>query len=288
METRMMNALRTIVLGLVFALPVSAEELVATVDLTQAAGSESLHVADAVLRVDAAPGQPQQILIHLPEPGITMPVYALKGMVRYDVEGEGYLQLDNHFGELGTYFTKSLAPQGPLAALSGRSDWRPFVLPFYADSGDQSEGGVMTPEAITLSVYLPGSGYAELKDVSLYQYAAGEDPLGGASWVGTRMTIWVGAIGGCLVGLWGGFVGYLVPRGKARGFVIGSANLLVVAGIVVFFAGLYAIGTGQPYGIYYPLLMLGAILVFVVGWLRLGLPGRYEAVELEKMQAMDA
>ncbi len=38
----------------------------------------------------------------------------------------------------------------------------------------------------------------------------------------------------------------------------------------------------------YPLLMLGAILVFVVGWLRLGLPRRYEAVELGKMQAMDA
>ena len=285
----MKNVLRTMILGLVFTVPVSAEELVATIDLTHAADSVSVRVADGVLHVEAVSGQPQQILIQLPEPGINLPVYALTGMVRYDIEGEGYLQLDNHFGESGTFFTKSLAPQGPLAALSGRSGWRPFVLPFYANSGDQSESGVMTPEALTLSVYLPGSGHAELRDVGLYQYAAGEDPLGGgASWVGGFTTTWIGVIGGCLIGLWGGFVGYLVPRGKARGFVIGSANLLVVAGIVVFFAGLYAIGTGQPYGIYYPLLMLGAILVFVVGWLRLGLPRRYEAVELKKMQAMDA
>ena len=282
----MTKTLTRIILGLMIALPVAAEELVAPVDLTQAAESESVQVADAVLRVDAAPGRPQQVLIRILQPGITTPVYALRGMVRYDVEGDGYLQLDNDFGERGTYFTKSLAPQGPLAALSGRSDWRPFVLPFNADNG---QGSALTPEALTLSIYLPGSGHAELRDVGLYQYTAGEDPLSaGASWMGTRLTTWVGALGGCLVGLWGGFVGYLVPRGKARGFVIASANLLVVAGIVVFLAGLYAIGSGQPYAVYYPLLMLGAILVFVVGWLRVGLPGRYEAAELKKMQAMDA
>ncbi len=282
----MTKALIRIILGLIIGLPVAAEELVAPVDLTQAAESESVQVADAVLRVDAAPGRPQQVLIRILQPGITTPVYALRGMVRYDVEGDGYLQLDNDFGELGTYFTKSLAPRGPLAALSGRSDWRPFVLPFNADNG---QGSALTPEALTLSIYLPGSGHAELRDVGLYQYTAGEDPLSaGASWMGTRLTTWVGALGGCLVGLWGGFVGYLVPRGKARGFVIASANLLVVAGIVVFLAGLYAIGSGQPYAVYYPLLMLGAILVFVVGWLRVGLPGRYEAAELKKMQAMDA
>ena len=282
----MTKALTRMFLGLMIGLPVSAEELVAPIDLTQAAESESVQVADAVLRVDAAPGRPQQVLIRILHTGITTPVYALRGMIRYDVEGDGYLQLDNDFGELGTYFTKSLAPRGPLAALSGRSDWRPFVLPFNADNG---QGSAPTPDALTLSVYLPGSGHAELRDVGLYQYAPGEDPLGGgASWMGTNLTTWVGALGGCLVGLWGGIVGYLVPRGKARGFVIGSANLLVVAGIVAFLAGLYAIGSGRPYAVYYPLLMLGAILVFVVGWLRVGLPGRYEAAELKKMQAMDA
>ena len=281
-----MKVLTKIILGLMIALPASAEELVATIDLAQATESESVQVAGTVLRVDAAPGQPQQVLIQMQQPGITMPVYAVTGMIRYDVEGDGYVQLDNDFGEVGTYFTKSLAPRGPLAALSGRSDWRPFVLPFYANS---SEGSVPTPEALTLSVFLPGSGYAELRDVGLYQYAADEDPLGGGiSWLGPNVTTWIGALGGCLVGVWGGFVGYLVPRGKARGFVIGSANLLVVAGVVVFFAGLYAIVSGQPYAVYYPLLMFGAILVFVVGWLRVGLPRRYEAAELKKMQVMDA
>ena len=282
----MMKALTRIILGLMMGLPAAAEELIATIDLAQADESETAQVADAVLRIDAAPGRPQQVLVHMPQPGITAPVYAVRGMIRYDIEGDGYLQLDSDFGERGTYFTKSLAPQGPLAALSGRSGWRPFVLPFYRNSGEDS---TPAPQALTLSINLPGSGYAELRDVGLYQYAAGEDPLGGgASWLGAALTTWVGAVGGVLVGLWGGFVGYLVPRGKARGFVIASANLLVVAGIVLFAAGVYAIVSGQSYAVYYPLLLFGAILVFVVGWIRVGLPRRYEAAELKKMQAMDA
>ena len=93
----MMNALRTMILGLVFALPASAEELVTTIDLTQAAASDSVRFADGVLRVDATPGETQQTLVHLSDPGVSMPVYAVKGMIRYDVEADGYLQLDSDF-----------------------------------------------------------------------------------------------------------------------------------------------------------------------------------------------
>ncbi|MDJ0910994.1 MAG: hypothetical protein QNI99_17565 [Woeseiaceae bacterium] len=283
-----MNMHKWMMVGLLFALPVSAEELVATLDLTQAAASESVRFADGVLRVDATPGERQQTLLHLSDPGVSMAVYAVKGMIRYDVEADGYLQLDSNFGDRGTFFTKGLHTQGPLAAISGSSGWRPFALPFFADGGDQSDGVAPTPEALTLSVHLPGSGYVELRDVTLYQYADGENPIDlGSSFVGIGMTTLIGAIGGTLVGLWGALVGFLVPRGRARGFVINSATVLVIAGILVFFGGLYALGTGQPYDVYYPLLLLGAILVFVVGWLRAGLPRRYEAVELQKMQAMD-
>ena len=284
----MMKWLTTIVFGSMIAMPVAAEELVAEIDLTQAAASESVRYADGVLRVDATPGEPQQTLLHLSDPGVSMPVYAVKGMIRFDLEADGYLQLDSHFGDRGTFFTKGLHMQGPLAALSGSSDWRPFALPFFADAGNQSDGGAPTLEALTLSVHLPGTGYVELRDITLYQYAEGENPIDLRTYfVGIPTTTLIGAIGGTLVGLWGALVGFLVPRGKARGFVINSATVLVIAGIVVFFGGLYALGTGQPYDVYYPLLLFGAILVFVVGWLRAGLPRRYEAAELQKMQAMD-
>ena len=106
-----------------------AEELVSAVTF-----------AEEPLTITAVPGEPLQLLIELPDPAISSPVYALKGMVRYEnVQGDGFLQLDSHFGEAGTFFSKSLAAAGPLGKLSGSSDWRPFVLPFYANSGDQAE-----------------------------------------------------------------------------------------------------------------------------------------------------
>ena len=107
-----------------------AEELVGAVTL-----------AEEPLTITAVPGKQLQLLIELKDPGVSSPVYALKGMIRYEnVQGNGFLQMDNHFGEPGTFFTKSLAPAGPLGKLSGSSDWRPFVLPFYANTGDQADG----------------------------------------------------------------------------------------------------------------------------------------------------
>jgi hypothetical protein len=246
-------------------------------------------IADGTLRVTADPDQLFRLLFEMDDPGISTPVYALKGMIRYEnVEGQGYLQMDNHFGERGVFFTKSLAQGGPLRALSGSSDWRVFVLPFYAQGSDQSKEAVLTPEKLTLSLYLPGSGTVFLREVALHQYAVGEDPLqGDGQWLGSRAAILFGAIGGSLVGLWGAIVGVLASRGKARRFVLGSANVLIVAGILSLGAGLAALAAGQPYEVYYPLLLIGILLVFVVGSLRRALPRRYEALELKKMQAQD-
>ena len=83
-------------------------------------------------------------------------------------------------------------------------------------------------------------------------------------------------------------VGILVSRGKARGFVIGSANALIVMGMVCLVLGAVAWVLGLGYAVVFPLLMMGALLVIVVGALRRSLPARYEALELKKMRAMDA
>ena len=146
-----------------------------------------LHAEEAVkamafyeepLTLHAVPGKQRHLLVVLPQPGISSPVYALKGMVRHDdVEGDAFLQMNSDFGEKGVFFTKSLASSGPLGTLSGTSDWRPFVLPFYANQGDQVQGASLIPGELTLALHLPGAGSVSIRDVRLYQYASDEDPL---------------------------------------------------------------------------------------------------------------
>ena len=249
----------------------------------------AVSFAGEALTVSAVPGEQQQRLFELPDPGITLPVYALKGMVRYnDVEGEGFLQLDSHFGEAGTFFTKGVAAAGPLGKLSGSSDWRPFVLPFYANSGDQADSAAPLPDKLTLSLVLPGAGTVSIRDVALYQYASGEDPLQAAGqWFSDRNAGLMGGIGGGLIGLWGALIGVLAARGKARQFVLASANALPVIGVASLVGGVAAIATAQPDAVYYPFLLIGVILIVVFGKMRGNLSARYEQLELKKMQSMD-
>lgn len=266
-------------LSLVLLSPsLQAEELVGAVSFSE-----------EPLTMTAVPGKQFQLLIELADPGISSPVYALKGMIRYEsVEGDGYLQLDNHFGAKGTFFTKSLAAAGPLGKISGNSDWRPFVLPFYANSGDQDDGASPPPEKLSLTLYLPGSGTVSLSGVGLYQYASGEDPLQSTGqWFGDRSAGLLGGIGGGLLGLWGALIGILSSRGKARRFALGSANALLLIGIASIAGGVVAFATDQPYAVYYTLLLIGIIVVAVIGKLRGSLSAQYEQFELKRMQSMD-
>jgi hypothetical protein len=277
----MKHPLATLTLVLL-SLPTQAEELVKAVSL-----------AEEPLTITAVPNEHAHLLIELPEPGVSSPVYALKGMLHYeDVRGDAFLQLDNHFGAKGTFITKSLAPTGPLRKITGSSDWRPFVLPFYANSGDQADGKLLLPEKLTLSLYLPGSGTVSVAEVGLYQYANGEDPLQmymqAGQWFSNRTAGLIGAIGGTLLGLWGALIGIVSSRGKARGFAVGSANALLIIGLASLVAGIVALGIAQPYAVYYPLLLLGVIIVAVMAMLRRNLSARYEQLELKRMQSMDA
>ena len=246
------------------------------------------------LTITAVAGDKMHLLIEIPDPRITTPVYALKGQVRYaNVAGDAFLQMDNHFEGLGTFFTKSLAASGPLARISGSSDWRPFVLPFYANSGAGGDEAAPRPEKLTLSLYLPGEGTVSISQVGLYQYASGEDPLrqgaqAGAAWFDNRAAGLAGAIGGTLLGLWGALIGILSSRGKARAFAVGSVNAILVIGIVALVFGGVAVAAAQPYSVYYTLLLMGGIAVFVTAFLRKSVAARYEALELKRMRSMDA
>ena len=280
--------MKTLIACLLILLSLSAyaEEQLQRVELGPDAGEV---LEDGTIRVAAA-ATPYQFLFELEDPGITAPVYELKGMIRYEgVEGDAYLQMDSSFGDRGTFFTKTLATGGPLRKLAGSSDWRPFTMPFYANTGDQADGAALIPESLSVGLFLPGAGTVFIRDVVLYQYAAGEDPLQATGqWFGNRTMALVGAIGGSLIGVWSGLIGFLASRGRARGFVLGSTTILIVLGVVTFAIGTVVLATGQPYAVFYPLLLVGGIIIFVYGTLRRVLPRRYEALELQKMHAMDA
>jgi len=128
-----------------------------------------------------------------------------------------------------------------------------------------------------------------IQDVQLLQYANGEDPLQATGqWFSARSAGLIGGIGGGLLGLWGALIGFLSSRGKARSLVLGSANALLIIGIACTIAGVFALASTQPFAVYYPLLLIGIIVVAVIGKLRGTMSAQYEQLELKKMQSLDA
>ncbi len=101
-----------------------------------------------------------------------------------------------------------------------------------------------------------------------------------------------GGIGGSVIGVLGGtlgaMAGALAPKGKARGLILGSFNLIVVLGVIHLAAGLYALMSGQPYGIWYPLVLLGGIMTALFGMLRPVVRQRYREAEMKATQTSGA
>lgn len=103
-----------------------------------------------------------------------------------------------------------------------------------------------------------------------------------------------GAIAGGGLGVLGGVLGIVcgicAPRGKCKALVHGLAVFMLGAGVVSLIAGVIALALRQPYGVWYPLLLIGFICTCVVGGLipvirrayRLADQRRLEAEELRR------
>lgn len=108
------------------------------------------------------------------------------------------------------------------------------------------------------------------------------DPNAFGAWYGGI----VGGCGGALIGILGGIAGgVLVPRGKGKAFVLGAFWLITVLGAMSLLVGLFALVVGQPYGIWYPLCMVGFIYVAVCGGLIPTVRRRYRQAEQRRMEA---
>jgi hypothetical protein len=219
------------------------------------------------------------------QPKITGKFYTLSGDVRYDaVEGDGYLEMWNHFGESEAYFSRTMGETGPMGKLRGTSDWRPFILPFNA-TGTKSN-----PTKLVVNVHLPAKGVVYLR--SPLKLAESSSAPGGASaqpgaWWSDRAGGLIGGIIGSVGGCLGALIGWLSARGKARGFVLGSTLALTGFGAIAIIVGLLAVTWQQPYAVWYPLLLVGVLLVVICPVILRSCLHRYREVELRRMTSMD-
>lgn len=217
-------------------------------------------------------------------PPIQQKQWRLKGEVRYaDVEGNAYLEMYSYFPE-GSYFSRTLAPMGPLSWITGSSEWREFILPF-----DASQSQDPTPEKLEFNLVMPGKGWVELRSVALYDGldpAFGGKPLG--AWWRDGDGGYMGAFFGLTYGTLGTVIGSLSSKGKRRRTVFMLIHGSFAISAILLGVGVYAVMVKQPYAVFYPLLVTGGIGLGCFACIYPGIQNRYQQIELRQMQAQDA
>jgi hypothetical protein len=230
--------------------------------------------------VNDSPGPRLFPLHEFVPPTISLNSYVIRGRVKYDgVQGVGFLEMRSHFPEQGAYFSRTLGTGGPMGRLTGTSGWRDFSLPF--DKAD-----LAGPEKLVLNLHLEGPGTVEIADLELWS-PADELSVAGAWWPDRTGGV-IGGLGGAILGTFlGGVLAPLMALGKARRFVTASFVLVGAVCVVVLLLGIVAVASGQPYGVSYPLLLLGGLGTFfsVFGWRMAG--RKYHEAELRRMTALD-
>jgi hypothetical protein len=234
------------------------------------------------------PGDPNretiQTLARLTDLKVTRATYALVGEIRYEqVRGPAYLEMWSHFPDGERYFSRTLGRTGDTACIEGSSDWRRFKLPFHVMDSTKS------PQKLVLNLVMPGEGTVYLSPVSLRQYASRDELAGSTgSWWSNRAGGMVGGIGGAVAGFTGALIGIVAGLGIGRRLVLALMVVASVAGVFVLGGGIVALLAGQPYAVWYPLTLLGAISAAVFGGLIPVVRQRYTQRELQRISALDA
>jgi hypothetical protein len=107
------------------------------------------------------------------------------------------------------------------------------------------------------------------------------DPNTFGAWFGSIAGGGLGTLGGLL----GAAAGTLAPRGKAKGFIMGTWYVLLAIGAVLLLVGVYAIVAGQLRAIWYGPLLCGVIISAVMGSLLPVIRLRYRQAEQRRIDA---
>jgi hypothetical protein len=259
------------------ATPALAQEPVATIDWTTTAPASGVVVDGAARIMTTSGGTFPLAAIDVADLGTTG--YEMRGQVRYDdVAGSSYLEMWSVFPDGGRYFTRTLATDGPMASLSGTSDWRAFELPFFLN-------GSSPPKRLEINVVLAAAGTVDVGRLELVPLPAGAGTDG--AWLSQRELGLVGAMAGSTIGLFGALIGVLVGRRRGRGFVLPAMTIAAVVGVALIVLAGIALLAGQPMSMAYVLFLPGAILALACG---LGVPRvrrLYAEAELRRMRALD-
>lgn len=108
-------------------------------------------------------------------------------------------------------------------------------------------------------------------------------------WFDARSSAMIGGIGGSVGGVLGALVGtsagVLAPQGKGRRFVLGTMMVGAGLGVASLLTGIVAVILGQPYHVWYPMVLLGAVLGGVMGGLIPVVRRRYMEAEQRRLDA---
>ncbi len=220
--------------------------------------------------------------VTIDHPQIAGPRYVVSGEVRYqDVEGQGYLEMWTVFPDGQRFFSRTLAAQGPLAALHGESNWRRFELPFDMSGASQA------PSRLEINLVLPGRGAVWLGPMHLQRAATQAEAAQGGWWTARSGTL-LGAMLGSLVGVVGAIIGVLGGRGKARRVVLALLVGMITIGVCLALVGVAAAVSAQPRHVWYPLLVIGGASGLIGLVILPTVRRRFAADELRRIEAMDA
>lgn len=107
-------------------------------------------------------------------------------------------------------------------------------------------------------------------------------------WTDTQAGL-IGGIAGGGLGAFGGILGTIcgifAPRGKCKALVYGLAASMIGIGVISLIAGLVALILHQPYGVWYPLLLIGVVGTAVVGGLIPVIRRRYQEADKRRLEA---
>ncbi len=228
-----------------------------------AGGWEKISTFENPAKIEKSTGSQAPVpILTIDEPGVNRSRHLLAGEVRYrDVSGTGFLEMWTYYGETEFYFSRTLGEVGPMAKLTGSSEWRGFILPFNGKDDAY-------PTRLTFNLVLPGGGTVELRNLRLYQKAGETDQ---AWWVPQLQGI-VGGVSGTSLGLLSGLSLLLAANGKARTFAIIALTLSLSLAGAVLLAGIAALLMGQPGYVSAPLLVPGllGVVVSAVIFFRIG------------------
>ncbi|HUW59907.1 MAG TPA: hypothetical protein VMZ06_02785 [Candidatus Bathyarchaeia archaeon] len=179
--------------------------------------------------------------------------------------GMAYAALWAVFPDGNSYFSRGL--DQPCT-----QEWRRSRIPFFLEKGQR-------PDRVVMGVRFDGPGTVWLDNARLIRGDRGVS-------YGPRTGLFA-AVLGVIAGLWGALAGFLVPRGKGKGLVVGLGVALLACEVVLFGAGIGLLAVGRPLAAWSPLTITGGIGSILMPLLLLLIMRRYRDLEAQRLAAQD-